>query len=54
MEVVETVEQAELITWDEAGALAEETMRAWRYDTLIPNYASEKHGGMQSARRYYP
>ena len=42
MEVVETVEQAELITWDEAGALAEETMRAWRYDTLIPNYASEK------------
>lgn len=42
MEVVETVEQAELITWDEASALAEETMRAWRYDTLIPNYASEK------------
>ena len=42
MEVVETVEQAELITRDEAGALAEETMRAWRYDTLIPNYASEK------------
>ncbi len=42
MEVVETVEQAELITQDEAGALAEETMRAWRYDTLIPNYASEK------------
>ena len=42
MELVETVEQAELITWDEAGALAEETMRAWRYDTLIPNYASEK------------
>lgn len=42
MELVETVEQAELITWDEASALAEETMRAWRYDTLIPNYASEK------------
>ena len=42
MEVVETVEQAELITQDEASALAEETMRAWRYDTLIPNYASEK------------
>ena len=42
MEVVETVEQAELITWDEAGALAEKTMRAWRYDPLIPNYASEK------------
>lgn len=43
MEIAEIMEQnAQLKQWDEITQIAAQAMRSWNYDTLIPNYASEK------------
>lgn len=43
MEIISVEEPAApLKTWDEISKAAAQAMRGWGYDTLIPNYASEK------------